>query len=101
MSGQVSADCCVEQFALGAGWRPFFCLGKTGFENLQTMEVQILANSGESERINQLCLRMAEVQITLDEAWHFRPAYCGAFLDRRRGGRRLESTQGLVAATVV
>ena len=45
MSGQVSADCCVEQFALGAGRPPFFCLGKTGFENLQTMQVQILANS--------------------------------------------------------
>jgi hypothetical protein len=28
MSGQVPADCCVEQFALGAGRRPFFCLGK-------------------------------------------------------------------------
>ena len=64
MSGQVSADYCVEQFALGAGRRPFFCLGKAGFENLQTMEVQILANGSESERINQLCLWMAEAQIT-------------------------------------
>jgi hypothetical protein len=73
MSSQVPADCCVEQFALGAGRRPFFCLGKAGFENLQTMEVQILANGSESERINQLCLWMAEAQITEDEAWHFRP----------------------------
>jgi hypothetical protein len=57
MSGQVPADCCVEQFALRAGRRPFFYLGKAGFANggfanLQTMEVQILANGGESERIN-------------------------------------------------
>ena len=73
MSGQVPADCCVKQFALGTGRRPFFCLGKTGFENLQTIQVQILANSGESERINQLCLWMAEAQITEHEAWHFRP----------------------------
>ena len=46
------ADCCIEQFALGAGPRPFFCLGKTSFENLQAMEVQILANGSESERID-------------------------------------------------
>ena len=38
------ADCCIEQFALGAGQRPFFYLGEAGFENLQIMEVQILAN---------------------------------------------------------
>jgi hypothetical protein len=69
----VPADCCVKQFPLGAGRRPFFCLGKAGFENLQTVEVQILANDGESERINQLCLRMAELQITLHEAWDLRP----------------------------
>ena len=47
------------QFALGAGHRPLFCLGKAGFENLQTMEAQILANGGESERIDQLCLWIA------------------------------------------
>jgi hypothetical protein len=34
MSGQVPADCCVEQLALGAGRRPFFCLGEAGFEKL-------------------------------------------------------------------
>ena len=56
MGGQVPADRCVEEFALGAGRRPFFCLCKAGFENLQIMEVQILANGGESERINQLWL---------------------------------------------
>jgi len=35
--------CPVVQFALGAGQAPFFGLGKAGFENLHTMEVQILA----------------------------------------------------------
>lgn len=73
MSSQVPADCRIEQFALGAGRRPFFCLGKGSFENLQSMEVQILANGSESERIDQLWLWMAEAQITEHEAWYFRP----------------------------
>jgi hypothetical protein len=64
MGSQVPADRCVEGFALGAGRRPFFCLGKAGFENLQTMEVQILTNGGESERINQLWLWMAKAPVT-------------------------------------
>ena len=64
MGSQVPADCCVEEFAFCAARRPLFCLAQAGFENLQTMEVQILANSGESERINQLCLWIAEGQIT-------------------------------------
>ena len=37
------------------------------------MEVQILANGGETERIDQLWLWMAKAQITEHEAWHFRP----------------------------
>ena len=73
MGSQVPANCCVEEFALGSGRLPFFCLGKAGFKELQTMEVQILANGGQSERINQLWLWMAKAQITDREAWHFRP----------------------------
>ena len=73
MSSQVPADCCIEQFALGAGRQPFRCLGQAGFENLQTMEVQILANGRESECIDQLCLWMAQAQIAERETWHFGP----------------------------
>ena len=67
------ADCCIEQFALGAGRWPFRCLGLASFENLQTMEVQIFADGRESECIDQLCLWMVQAQIAERETWHFGP----------------------------
>ena len=41
MGSQVPADRCVEKFALGSGRRPFFCLSKSRFENLQWNTLQI------------------------------------------------------------
>ena len=60
MGSQMSGDRRIEQFALDTAGSPYLSLRDAGLDHLQLVEVEVLPNSGEGQRIHQILFRIAQ-----------------------------------------